>query len=73
MIDFGTVVRKNRALDPHNRDEFRSIDSVFSSNDSESRSDFPDAARRIISSRPAVCVALAFAVGGIVGWLTSRR
>ena len=73
MIDFVTPVRKNRLLNPHNRDEFGSIDSVFSSNDGESRSDFPDGARRIISSRPAVCVALAFVVGGIVGWLTSRR
>lgn len=73
MIDFATPVRKNRVLDPHNSDEFIRIDSVFSSNDGDSRSDFPDVARRIISSRPAVCVALAFVVGGIVGWLTSRR
>ena len=73
MIDFATPARKNRVLDPNNSDEFRRIDSIFSSNDGDSKSDIPDVARRIISSRPSICVAMAFVVGGIVGWLTSRR
>ena len=73
MIDFVTPVHKSRILDPLVRDRSTIADSVFSSNYGDTTSDIPDVARRFVSSRPAACIALAFAVGGIVAWLTSRR
>ena len=73
MIDFATQVRKNRVLDPLRSDEYKQVDSVFSNNNGNPKSDIPDVARRIISSSPAASVALAFVFGGILGWLTSRR
>lgn len=73
MIDFATQVRKNRVLDPPHREEDKQLDSVVSSKDDNTKSDLSDMARRIVSSSPAACVALAFVFGGILGWLTSRR
>ena len=73
MIDFAKPIRKNRVLDRLVNDEFKKVDLVFSSNNGNVNADFPDLARRIVSTSPATSVALAFAVGGIFGWLTSRR
>lgn len=73
MIDFATPVRTNRVLDPLHSDEFKQVDFVFSNNNGNTNSDFPDLARRIVSSSPAVSVTLAFLFGGILGWLTSRK
>ena len=33
----------------------------------------PDEARRIIASMPSVCIATALIIGGLLGWLTSKR
>lgn len=73
MIDFATPVRKSRILDPLVKDKSTIVDSVFSGHYGDAMLDYSDVARRIVSSRPAACIALAFAVGGIVAWLTSRR
>ena len=73
MIDFATPVRKNRVLDRLDSDEFKKVDLVVSSDNDITNSDFLDMARRIVSTSPAASVVLAFAVGGIIGWLTSRR
>ena len=73
MIDFAKPIRKNGVLDRLVNDEFKKVDFVFSSNNGNANDDFPDLARRIVSTSPATSVALAFAVGGIFGWLTSRR
>ena len=73
MIDFAKTIRKNRVLDRLDNDEFKKVDLVFSSNNGNANPDFPDLARRIVSTSPATSVALAFAAGGIFGWLTMRR
>ncbi len=73
MIDFATRVRKNRVLDPLHSDQDKLVDSVFSRKSGNTHSDFSDVARRMVSSSPAACVALAFVFGGVLGWLTSRR
>ncbi len=73
MIDLTTPIRKSSVLEPLNRHEYNKVDSAFSNNHFNMNSNFPDVARRIISSSPAAYVAMAFAVGGIFGWLTSRR
>ena len=73
MIDFATPIRRSRVLEPLNRVEYKNGDSVISRNNANTNSACSDVARRIVSSRPAACVAVAFAVGGIFGWLTSRR
>ena len=73
MIDFATQVRKKRELDPNEFDPLKMVRSVLFNPLSETGSALPDAARRIISSNPVGSVALAFAIGGLIGWLTSRR
>lgn len=73
MIDFATQVRKKRELDPIEFDPFKMVSSVISNPLSEPGTALPDAARRIISSNPVGSVALAFAIGGLFGWLTSKR
>ncbi len=73
MIDFATRVRKNRVLDPVHSDHGKQVDSVFSSKNGNTHSDFSDVARRMVSSSPAACIALALVFGGVLGWLTSRR
>lgn len=73
MIDFATQVRKKRELDPIEFDPFKIASSVFSKPLSETGAALPDAARRIVSSNPVGSIAIAFAIGGLIGWLTSRR
>ena len=73
MIDFATQVRKNRVFDPPRREKDKQLDSVVSSENDSAKSDLSDVARRVVSSSPAACVALAFVFGGILGWLTWRR
>ncbi len=73
MIDFATQARKKRQLDPIELDPFKMVSSILSNPLSETGSALPDAARRIISSNPVGSVALAFAIGGLIGWLTSKR
>lgn len=40
---------------------------------STSNSEIPDKLRRFIASKPTVCISAAFVVGGLLGWLTSKR
>jgi len=73
MIDFATQVRKKRELDPTEIDLLKIASSVFSNPLSETGAALPDAARRIISSNPLGSLALAFGIGGLIGWLTSKK
>lgn len=73
MINFTTPVRKSRVFDPLNSLEYKKSDSASSTKHARTNSDFTDVARRIVSSSPATCVAIALSVGGIFGWLTSKR
>lgn len=73
MIDLATTVRKSRVYNPLNSHKSKKVESIFSNNKGIANSDLPDMARRIVSSSPEACIAMAFAVGGIFGWLTSRR
>ena len=73
MIDFATTVLKGRVLEPLNSDEYKKVNSLFARNNVNTNSDFPDVARRMVSTSPAACVGIAFAVGGLFGWLTSRN
>ena len=73
MIDFATQVRRKRELDPIEIDPFKMANAIFLNPLSETGAAFPDAARRIVSSNPLGSIAMAFAIGGLIGWLTSRR
>ena len=73
MIDFVKPIQKNRVLNRPVNDEFKKADLAFSSHSGNANPDLPDLARRIVSTSPAKSVLSAFAVGGIFGWLTSRR
>lgn len=73
MIDFAAPVRKSIMFEQLKSDERQKAKSGFSSNQGNTNSVFPDVARRIVSSSPATCVAMALTAGGIFGWLTSRR
>ena len=74
MIDFAktrsplrsATSSKNRAFDS----EELLADSPHGTNVS---SEFANRARRLIAEKPAVCVTAAFVLGGIIGWLTSKR
>lgn len=73
MIDFKNSIQKSRIpLDSRKAigDLGTNLPTEFGS---VGASDIPDRARRVIAANPSVCVAAAFIVGGILGWLTSRR
>ena len=73
MIDFKNSIQKSRiSLDSQNgtsspEDHLLGFDRGVAS------LDVPDRARRVIAAHPSVSVAAAFIIGGILGWLTSRR
>lgn len=72
MIDFGTTVqRTNSTLS--NNEEVAIHDDVVTHEYNENRSDAMDIARQSIAARPALWFAIALAVGGTLGWLTSKR
>ena len=72
MIDFKNSIQKSRLTDSQtrtgvNQTSFQTEGRGFAT------SEIPDRARRLIAASPAVSIAAAFVVGGILGWLTSRR
>ena len=73
MIDFAKPVRKSIVFEQLKSDEHQKSKAGLSSNKGNTNSVFPDVARRIVSTRPGTCVAMALTAGGIFGWLTSRR
>ena len=73
MIDFKNSIQKSRIpLDSRNAIGGALI-NLPSEDGSVVASDIPDKARRLIAANPTVCVAAALIVGGVLGWLTSRR
>lgn len=73
MIDFGNSVQKNRTFPerPKAEHSLRGDDS-----DDEHGYEAPsvaDIGRRLIGAKPAMYVTLAFTIGGILGWLTSKK
>lgn|GEM_PF-1811611 len=73
MIDFKNSIQTSRIpIDSQNA--ARDLVTNLAGYDNSVRaSEIPDKARRLIAANPSVCVAAAFIVGGILGWLTSRR
>ena len=73
MIDFKNSIQTSRIpLDSQNTFGER-VTNLPAYDDSVRASEIPDKARRLIAANPSVCVVAAFIVGGILGWLTSRR
>ena len=72
MIDFETAVqRTDKTLRSGEQQVIR--DEVIAHEYGSKRPDTVDAAREMIAARPAICFAIALAVGGALGWLTSKR
>lgn len=72
MIDFETAVqRTNDTLRNNEQKVIR--DDVIAHEYGSNRSDAMDLARQMIAARPAICFAIALAVGGAMGWLTSKN
>lgn len=73
MIDFRNSIQKSRIpLDPQQANGVL-VTKWPASDGGVVASDIPDKARRLIAANPSVCVAAALIVGGVLGWLTSRR
>ena len=73
MIDFATSIQKTRNY-PERHDEAETyVGGAVVDEKGAGASSYSDTARRIIASRPAMYFTIALAVGGILGWLTSKR
>ncbi len=73
MIDFATSSLGNKWQIERNNKRGTDLDesSVAGCNAQCSRG--MDTARRLIAERPGFSFAIAFAVGGVLGWLTSKK
>ncbi len=73
MIDFSTTLRSpNGSHDQRLREDLL-YDCAITSEYDEGDFRSIDFARQSIAAKPALFIAFAFAVGGVLGWLTSRR
>ncbi len=75
MIDFATSMQKTRRLhEPNSNEEIVINDAIGDGYGyGENPPAISDAARRLIALRPAFYLAMAFSLGGFLGWLTSKR
>ena len=73
MIDFKNLNTKAKILIEQHGNEQAICSFGESSNDRLGAKAIPDEARKIIASMPSVCIATAAIIGGIFGWLTSKR
>jgi ElaB/YqjD/DUF883 family membrane-anchored ribosome-binding protein len=72
MIDFNKNLP--RTEEEGNRlQQKRVLKEEYSDGRDESAIDSLDLARQYIAARPTTTIAIAFAIGGALGWLTSRR
>lgn len=74
MIDFATSMQKTKRLHEQQVKEDRVGDKFGDTlDDDKVASPILDATRRSIALRPAFYLTIAFSVGGLLGWLTSKR
>ncbi len=73
MIDFANSIQKTKTFPKRNNAEDTHFgDTTVDANGVETAS-ISDISRRLIASNPAMYFTIALAVGGIQGWLTSKR
>jgi hypothetical protein len=73
MIDFSTTTQRTKGLHDQRLQQEMLPDNASAREVDQNRSDPIDTAREIIAAKPAIFLAIAFVVGGTLGWLTSRR
>ncbi len=73
MIDFSTTIQRNQGLHEQRLPQAMPLDNAIALEHDRNRADPIDTARQIIAAKPAIFLAIAFVVGGTLGWLTSRR
>jgi ElaB/YqjD/DUF883 family membrane-anchored ribosome-binding protein len=73
MIDFSTTIQRNNGLHEQRHQQEMLSDNAIALAVDQNRSDPIDTAREIIAAKPVISLAIAFVVGGTLGWLTSRR
>ena len=73
MIDFSTTNPRTKGLHEQRHHQEMLSDNAIALEVDQNRSDPIDTAREIIAAKPAIFLAIAFVVGGTLGWLTSRR
>lgn len=73
MIDFANSIQKTGTFpEGINAEDTLLGDTTVDAHGVETAS-ISDTARRLIASNPATYFTIALAVGGILGWLTSKR
>ncbi len=73
MIDLRTTLQRTKGLQEQRLQQEMLLDNAIALEYDENRSDPIDAARELIAAKPAIFLAIAFVVGGALGWLTSKR
>lgn len=73
MIDFSKNLPRTEAEHGNRLQQKRLLKEKDSAERDESVIDSLDLARQFIAARPTTTIAIAFAIGGALGWLTSRR
>lgn len=73
MIDFSTTTQRPKGLHEQRIQQEMPLDHAIALEHDQNRVDPIDTVREIIAAKPAISLAIAFVVGGTLGWLTSRR
>ena len=73
MIDFSKNLPRTEAEHGNRLQEEWYLNENDSAERDEPIFDPLDLARQCIAARPTTTIAIAFAIGGALGWLTSRR
>jgi len=73
MIDSSTNLPRTEVEHETRLQQKRFLNKEDSIERDENANDPLDLARQYIAARPTTIIAIAFATGGILGWLTSRR
>ena len=73
MIDFAKLTQQTRKSHSRNNGRNLIVEEVSTRGHKDDRSDPIDNARQLIAAKPAICFAIAFAFGGALGWLTSKK
>ena len=73
MIDFATSIQKTSKFPERYNAGKSYLGEIVVDEHAEGASAISDTARRLIGSKPAMYFTIAFAVGGLLGWLTSKR
>ena len=73
MIDFTTIRPRTSIAVVQNHTHESSVDRTLVDSCDANFSRITDEMRRLIARKPALCFAIAIAIGGALGWLTTKR